>query len=477
MKRMIISRKTISILLMLCLCVSVLSACGGGRSSAPETSDSMTNNPEAGRDNAEDKAISEFNDVASDFSEAKDNLLELISEADELLEAMGNESDKSELISKLEEAKTASAITIPERETDVDKITEQIQNINLEVDNLCQVYEELKTIVSSEKERQNAVLALKDGIIVVSVSYDKDAGRLVSHELPSFTVDLDKIDPETGNVTHIRTFSCMDKSVCSAYLLGIGNYKALENFNSDMTLMTACHPQPNRENHIGWIDENGQFTDVSAKITTESDSDALTIHGVPRFFGDYLYFIDDSENEDDFTRTHPQIKRVPLNNLTPDAVEVMCECDNYNYNDASFIQIRPDGTVADPNDSISVYSDYHFVYYDSSMQYPAQAGYIYDWISADTCIGNGVSDSYGIYKYQLSGKKDDWYSNKTSIIPEGKDRVNRNAVVSPESNQVAFLSRKFLSTSLFLVSVDGGDPVKVQTDFSFNDDTYLIDWR
>ncbi len=326
--------------------------------------------------------------------------------------------------------------------------------------------------VTADISKNDPAIDLNDGIIVVSASvgrnyYYKSTG---TYKFTTFTAHLYKIDPETGNVTHIRTFSSEDTHSCSAYLTDIGGYTkaALRNFNSDMTLMTACVTLESGANHIGWIDENGQFTDVSARITTKSDFGALTNHQIPRFFGDYIYFRD-------FTNTSASIKRVPLNTLTADAVEVLF--DDTKWSNTSIYPL-PDGTVLDE------YSP--FDYYDSSMQYPARVHNTYDWISADTCIGNGNgrSDPYTLYKYHLSGKIDllEWYRDKTTLIPSIKDRINWNAVVSPECDQVAFLSKLTTGTdqsiSMFLISIDGGEPVKVHTDFSFSANTIgLIDWR
>lgn len=85
----------------------------------------------------------------------------------------------------------------------------------------------------------------------------------------------------------------------------------------------------------------------------------------------------------------------------------------------------------------------------------------------------------------------DWYSEKTPLTPDIKGRECRNAVVSPDKSEVAFLSSLTTGTDtnyyLFTIPVDGGNPVKVQTDYQFNlsrDFTvqnshvdFLLDWR
>lgn len=329
-----------------------------------------------------------------------------------------------------------------------------------------------RTTDAVEVDTPTVAPSLDDGIIVVSES----VGRAYTYKSTggvkcnAFTVNIDKIDPETGSVTHIRTFSNEDTYSCSAYLRDIGGNtaNAMRSFNPDMTLITATVRCESGAEHIGWVDENGNFIDVSEKITVESDFGALTIHRHPCFFENYIYFRD-------CTNTKIQIKRVPMDNLTADAVEIMVDGTNWNGVD---IWLLSDGTAIDTADG--------YEYYDSSMQYPARAGLFYDWVSADVCVGNwfGTHGNDIIYKYQLSGEEDiwDWYSEKTTFIPSVKDRRNWNAVVSPNGDQVAFLSQLTSgtdqSTSLFLISIDGGEPTKVNTDYMFNADKCgMIDWR
>ena len=331
----------------------------------------------------------------------------------------------------------------------------------------------VRTTDAVEVDTPTVAPSLDDGIIVVSESF----GRAYTYKSTggvkcnAFTVNIDKIDPETGSVTHIRTFSNEDTYSCSAYLRDIGGNtaNAMRSFNPDMTLITATVRCESGAEHIGWVDENGNFTDVSEKITVESDFGALTIHRHPCFFENYIYFRD-------CTNTKIQIKRVPMDNLTADAVEIMVDGTNWNGVD---IWLLPDGTAIDTADG--------YEYYDSSMQYPARAGLFYDWVSADVCVGNwfGTHGNDIIYKYQLSGEEDiwDWYSEKTTFIPSVKDRRNWNAVVSPNGDQVAFLSQLTSgtdqSTNLFLISIDGGEPIKVNTDYTFTAGQHcgMIDWR
>lgn len=309
--------------------------------------------------------------------------------------------------------------------------------------------------------------SLEGGILVFSESQGKyyNYKSTNTRKCQAFTVSLDKIDPETGEVTHIRTFSTEETHSCSAHISTLGGSNTadmLRCFNADMTLLAATLTMENGAEHVGWVDENGKFTDVSAKITTESDFGALTKHSQPYFWGDYLYYRD-SSNEP------IQINRVPINNLTKDAIEIIV-ADSQGGN----LVPLPDGTVDDTASPKE--------YYDSSMKYSLYSSLFGDWVSADTCVG---SYKNGIYRYQLSKNNE-----KTEITPSVKDRRNWNPVASPTGDQVAFLSQLTTgndqSISLFLVPIGGGDPVKVNTSYAFpttpkfdtvNNISGIIDWR
>lgn len=268
----------------------------------------------------------------------------------------------------------------------------------------------------------------------------------------------------------LHTFSSEETHSCSAELNSIGAYTraALRNFNADMTLMTATLTLKSGAMHVGWIDEQGKFTDVSEKVTVESDFGALTKHTHPCFFENYFYFRD-------ITNDNVQIKRVPINNLTNEAVEVMAE--NCKWNGIS-IYLLPDGSVVDSSDP--------FDYYDLSMSYPTRVGNTSEWISDSTIIGNGngMNDRDNISIKNLSGQTGpfDWYTDSTTLVPEVKNRVNWNPVLSPDGNNVAFLSKlnsgTDRSTNIFIIPATGGEPRKITTDIALDSEIAgMVAWK
>lgn len=305
-----------------------------------------------------------------------------------------------------------------------------------------------------------------DGIIVAKISFGQQRiwnSTGTFHSTP-FTLCLDSIDPETGDVNNFKTFSSMETHSCSPGFYGmLGTVSISSNtsvsrryFNSDFTKMIATLTMEDGAIHVGWIDENGQFTDVSARISRSSEFGGIISHQKPCFFDDYLYFMD-------FTNDDVQIKRIPVSSLSESSVEVLV--DDVSWKGVG-IYPYPDGTVVDSSSAKQEFSD-------ASMTYVANSNFFNDWISASEFIG---SDDGMIYKYILSPKDTyrnlAWYDERIALVPEIKGRTNWGAVVSPDGNRVAFLSKLTsgtdTSTSLFIVSIDGGEPTKVNTTYDLN---------
>lgn len=321
------------------------------------------------------------------------------------------------------------------------------------------IYDVLKSLAvfSPVPIAPEGIIVLSYTVPTYSSSYSwKSTGTF---KCQTFTINLDCINPDTGEVQHLRTFSSEDTHSCSLAKNGLGYNTVLSrmHFNSDLTQLTATLTLEDGSVHVGWIDESGEFTDVSAKIASDAgDFSAMTNHTNPCFgLGGYFYFRD-------ATNSDVQAKRVPLDNLTASAVEIVA----YNVNNCvvdRILEPLPDGTMGNST----------WYYYDESMEYPAKGRYFGDWISPFECVG---IDGDMIYKYTLSGGDhnyfgDDWYSDKAELIPDIEGRRNMNPVVSPDRTKVAFLSALTTGTDespyLYIVPVEGGNPVKISTDYIF----------
>lgn len=300
-------------------------------------------------------------------------------------------------------------------------------------------------------EPEEPVIDVENGIIVVTDSGDT-------------TVTLDVIDPDTGEYQNYKTFSSEN---CHMYCRGTDNiYDTMTYFNSDYTAVAAITTMDDGAEHVGWVDENGDFTDVSAQVTHESDFNALTVHERPCFGPDnYFYFFDSSNGR--------KAVRVPIDNISEDSLEIMN--DDMDYGN---LNPYPDGSVED-----SMYGKY---YYDKDMTCTIMHGSFHDWSSATQTTYADKYDMIKIRNWKLDSERDwrtplDTAVEDYPLLPEIEGRENWDPVFSPDGSQVAFLSQ--LTTedgsqpTLFVVSSEGGDPEKIETNYPFvRDTTRLMCW-
>lgn len=389
-----------------------------------------------------------------------------------------NDSYRDSEVYEVEDTYTVDELVlmIKSGELSLDDVYMQIANgeINESEDILYEV-ENIIAEFEAEKARNAS------GIVVAKIVLGQQRtwnSTGTFHSTP-FTLYLDVINPDTGDVSNFKTFSSMETHSCSAGcygmlgMIGIGSNTSVTRnyFNSDFTKMIATLTMEDGAIHVGWIDENGQFTDVSAKISHSSGFSGLTNHQKPCFYNDYLYFMD-------FTDDNVQIKRVPIDSLSEASVDILV--DDVSWKGVG-IYPYPDGSVVDNANAMQEFSD-------ASMNYVANSNFFNDWISTTECVG---TDDDIIYKYVLGDKDSyeyfDWYAERIALVPEVKNRKNWNAVVSPDGDRVAFLSKMTggtdTSTSLFIVSINGGEPTKVNTSYNLsNPNDYsnlvaLFDWR
>lgn len=511
-------KRKIAIAMMLCMCVGIISACDQKGSSVDESTiseydstvgstvlerdstaesstisecdstvestisecDSTAESEVPERDSERDHAVSLYNEAVEMFKDAEYDLSAWIQRAEELLEDIEKEkdwlTDTSSLESALEEAKAflAGTSSVSEMHTDTEIIIEQAQSIHNEARQFNLVRTNLYDAFDDAEDKHLDYMGFR-GIVALHAyfgDYHLYDGTNTFRSMDC-RVELYGIDPESGACGILRTFS---SDSCTIYLQQLGGsyIEANQNFNSDYTLMTAILTLENGEYHIGWIDQNGRFTDVSASITTKSDFGALTKHLAPRIGRDvikdkeYIYFRD-------HTNKREQIKRVPLDNISPDAVEVVVDDAigiNRNY------VIYSDGTVG----------NVYFYELDGGNPWSGKTLGNYGFNSSDiddidffsgVCIATGNDR---ICKLQVD-YYDKYVISCTPLIPDVKGRHNWNSVSKwkykyeyddgfphPIPVRIAFLSQLEgigQPIELFIVSSDGGEPNKINTPFSF----------
>ena len=371
--------------------------------------------------------------------------------------------DNEELINKLN-----YGISYLKNNSEINRIAEKyglVSSNGAESDKQTTSSAQSKT---QEKEIENGVLVIRN---TTGDRYTyKSTG---TYKFTAFTTTLNLINMNTGEAKTLRTFSSEETHSCSELNdFHNGTPRSKMSFTPDFSKMVAALTLEDGSEHVGWIDESGHFTDVSAKITKPvGDFGALITHIDACFSldGKYFFFMDETNGK-------KQVKRVPLDNLIPDAVELMIE-----KAVTMGLNPYPDNTIEDGS---------IWYYYDANMRYPARFDRCYDWISEKECVGTGTTgiNDDNIFKYVLSGVKElgsynvaGWSSSMTSLVESVEGRKNWNPVVSPQKDKVAFFSKMTKgtdqSTYLFVVPISGGNPTKIATSFSFSNNTYLLGWK
>jgi hypothetical protein len=241
------------------------------------------------------------------------------------------------------------------------------------------------------------------------------------------SVVLTLIDPETGSSRIWRQFEPTGNAeIADGYNFA---HRMQRLFTPDYDRVAASRTLADGSQHVGWIDAQGRFTDVSAAIApSKSDFSDATVHTNPQFGPDGMfYFFDTNASE---------IKKVKQSDLRPGAVKTVRKSDRDGY---------------------EVYANGH----------------------VELTFGPGYEGSYN----------DGTSIDLEKLVPATK-RINWSPVASPDGKHVAFLSRpseQSMEGELFTVPRKGGKPTRVSTDYVFTPTSagpfnselrrQLLDWR
>lgn len=348
-----------------------------------------------------------------------------------------------------------------------------------EYENAFDDYDDVSEI---DLETTQEVTVEKEGIMILKITvgnnwnWDMDSSPQ-SVEFTDYTVYLDMLDPTTGEVKNYRTFTAgsLNKYIDIRASIIDNTAQAKWCFDDDYKKMAVTVNMGDGSRHVGWVNLDGDFTDVSEKVTTVSEFSGVIMHTGP-YFGNNGYF---------YYHDGTSVKRVPVDNLNESAVEDMQETWKRYF-------ICPNGSVSNATS----------YYYDSNMKYEVSniSDIFYDWISEREFVGQGESRYTNstndmIYRYTLNGDESVLYpySEKIALIPRISGRRNCQPIVSPDKSQIAFLSALTTSTDnapyLFIAPLgEEEEPKRVQTSYSFSpselksnlgyskEQTWLLGW-
>lgn len=261
-----------------------------------------------------------------------------------------------------------------------------------------------------------------EGLIVVS--YD-DKDRVISC-----------IDPTTGSYQEVLRI----KRDSKINLVWRRHHFGCKLVSSDCSKLAAYRPCSNNEEiHAGWIDENGDFFDVTATLGLQSESN----------FAERIDYLAEGFLDEYFVFSCNDIyQSVPIDNVSPDAII--------------------DGLPL------------------PVAQKDINGSNITDWIDENTFIANCRSE--GIGYNSVIGKIN---SDEQNFYIPGNTRTNWNGILSPDGTQIAFLSTIGVGEpKIYVTSINGGEPTEVPIDadmrffniyandaYKYSSLSFLADWQ
>ena len=289
----------------------------------------------------------------------------------------------------------------------------------------------------------------------------------------SMTYTVVGIDPTTGEQETLAffdayaltdseagyTFDFKKPSPSGVWTVCYASYRDM--FSSDYSkIATQKVFAGNRESHAGWIDEDGNFFDVTEALglQSQSDFDDPKQYAPVGFTEDGLFvYIDRSE-----IPSGPLFYSVPVDDVRPENIQEMPWESRYLHKD-------PD------------------IWGWMKEDYPPT-----DWIDETHFLADCemVKDFATL---TVSVIVDTETEEAVEYVP-GSSRHSWSGVMSPDGTQIAFMSAPINGdepSDLFVTSIDGGDPVRVPNSLpaSANDDGFpqtevgglgtcvtLIDW-
>lgn len=258
------------------------------------------------------------------------------------------------------------------------------------------------------------------------------------------------LDPDTGATSLFTSFLLPTPEPGAKFdLYGARLNRYL--FSDDYSKMNVfAIMAENSDQHVGWVDTQGNFFDVTEALGLQrkSDFDDPVDHKPEGFANGCIGFGYNTSRDNVFMYVESY---VPVDNPVPEAVQ--------------------EGSVRSLGHSLAE---------DDKFLGGLKSRDITSWIDDHRAIVNVYTMAGNVEKSIIV---DTDSQTEIAYIP-GDSRYNSYGVASPDGTQIAFMSKPKNGsggTDIYITSVDGGDPVKVDTSgcpFDLDSEyCILIDWR
>lgn len=284
-------------------------------------------------------------------------------------------------------------------------------------------------------------------------------------------VKLEAISLETGQSREIAVFpNCFSTSGSESTIRTFpvvecrnGNYRDL--FSEDYTRMAATtyYGSPIIERHCGWIDQNGDFNDITEKFRESFPYSYELVHFPMGFDEDYFYF-HASEYTDDSAVSHDVYYRICVEDETGESLERL---------------------------SLDVYDEINFQEYKAWCEQPdrPQNGNVSfrmtDWLDETHVIGDEINMLVSIDPPELSCESHiviyDTLSDEISLLIPKEYGMSRNGILSPDGKSAAFLldpvDGQLEGKGIYIMDLHADEITHVKTDSpeQFANGFYRID--
>lgn len=282
------------------------------------------------------------------------------------------------------------------------------------------------------------------------------------------------VDPTTGTTVYENTFTPTDDDVRldASYQQMAGEGPLVERalFDGNLHRAVATKRMTDGTEHVGWIDREGTFTDITAANPAPTGFTSTTSDDTPLFGPDGAFYFARREPDGSGWKTAPAIWRLAGPGPAGAGAATTVNEANYYVNPPSDIEPLCAGC-----------SPFHTPGTPGTGAYRAT-----DFIGTSAYLSTDARNSM-VYRSPVLPKDRtdllDWGTDGKALIPQ-TNRTVWAPVADPRGRQVAFLSKApdqgpTVAPELYIVDAQGGTPhlVPAGEGTLLGKNPTLLDWR